>query len=340
MSVAAPDLPGRAQRLADDVLFPRALATDRAALLDADLLDAVADAGLYAMSAPGEFGGAGADPAELGAVTEAFASGCLTTTFVWAQHQSTAVAACDPTSAVHPTWGRLLASGRAKAGIAFAHLRRPGPPAVTATPVSDGMGWLLDGRAPWVTGWGRVDVVNVAARYDDTIVWALIDAVANESVVARPLPLAAVNASGTVELELRRHCVPPERIVKVEPLAEWLARDVMSMRMSGSLSLGLARRCDTLLPAPVLGPRIAAVRRQLDDAAAVDHPAALSIARAAATALALDAAALAMIERGGAAIIRDEHAQRLGREALFLLVQAQTPAIRAGQRATFGRGRA
>ena len=336
MSVTVRDLAARAQRLADDVLFRRALATDRASLLDADLLDALADAGLYAMSAPEEFGGAGADPAELGAVTEALASGCLTTTFVWAQHQSTAVAACDPASAVHETWGRPLASGRAKAGIAFAHLRRPGPPAVTAEPAADGAGWVLDGRAPWVTGWGRVDVVNVAARHGDAIVWALIDAVADESVVARPLPLAAVNASGTVELELHRHRVPPDRIVKVEPLAEWLARDVMEMRMSGSLSLGLARRCDALLPEPVLGPRIAAVRCQLDDAATADHPAALSIARAAATALALDAAALAMVERGGAAIIRDEHAQRLGREALFLLVQAQTPAIRASQRATFG----
>ena len=338
MSVTVRGLAARAQRLADDVLFPRALATDRASLLDADLLDALADAGLYAMSAPEEFGGAGADPAELGAVTEALASGCLTTTFVWAQHQSTAVAACDPASAVHETWGRPLASGRAKAGIAFAHLRRPGPAAVVAVPGRDGGGWLLDGVAPWVSGWGRVDVVNVAARNGDAIVWALIDAVADESVVARPLPLAAVNASGTVELALHRHRVPPERVVKVEPLADWLARDATSMRMSGSLSLGLARRCDTLLPRPVLGPRIDAVRRQLDDAAANDDPSSrsISLARAAATALALDAAALAMVERGGAAIIRDEHAQRLGREALFLLVQAQTPAIRASQRATFG----
>ncbi len=114
MSETARDLAARAQRLADDVLIPRALATDRASLLDADLLDAIAGAGLYSMATPEEFGGAGVGSAELCAVTEALASGCLTTTFVWAQHQSTALAACDPTSAVHETWGRPLASGRAK----------------------------------------------------------------------------------------------------------------------------------------------------------------------------------------------------------------------------------
>ena len=44
----------------------------------------------------------------------------------------------------------------------------------------------------------------------------------------------------------------------------------------------------------------------------------------------MSAAAL-MARGGGRAIRRDEHAQRLAREALFLLVQGQTPAIRAAQ---------
>ena len=40
------DILGTAQRLADDVLFPAALATDAADVVPVELLDALADAGL------------------------------------------------------------------------------------------------------------------------------------------------------------------------------------------------------------------------------------------------------------------------------------------------------
>jgi len=39
-------------------------------------------------------------------------------------------------------------------------------------------GYLLAGDAPWVTGWDMVDTLYVAARDEDTIVWALLDALA------------------------------------------------------------------------------------------------------------------------------------------------------------------
>ena len=50
----------------------------------------------------------------------------------------------------------------------------PGPPRLRAR--ATGGGYVLDGVAPWVTGWGYIDTLHVAARQeDDTIVWALLD---------------------------------------------------------------------------------------------------------------------------------------------------------------------
>ena len=63
-----------AQRLADDLLFPRALETDRADSVPSELLDALADAGLYGLAGPAWAGGADADFAAVCDATEALAS--------------------------------------------------------------------------------------------------------------------------------------------------------------------------------------------------------------------------------------------------------------------------
>ena len=70
-------------------------------------------------------------------------------------------------------WLAPLCRGEVRAGIARAG-ESPGPPMLRATRIQDGL--VLDGDAPWVTGWGRIDVMLVAAREGDSIVRALIDA--------------------------------------------------------------------------------------------------------------------------------------------------------------------
>ena len=66
------DILGDARRLADEVLFPRAMDVDRMGLLPPALLDAIAAAGLYGAAAPREAGGLGFP--ELCAVAEELAS--------------------------------------------------------------------------------------------------------------------------------------------------------------------------------------------------------------------------------------------------------------------------
>ena len=326
ISVSAVEIVERARQLAGNLLFPTALETDRLLAPPRSHLDAFADAGLYGLTSPTAVGGLGVDPATTFATIEALAGGCLSTTFVWLQHLNTArtIAALGLPTAT------ALAAGTLRSGIAFAHLRRPGLPMLQARRV--GAQWRLDGDAPWVSGWGCIDVVHVAsinADAPDAIVWTLLDARESSTLGMSRLALAAMNATSTVELHARGHLVHDDRVTLIEPLATWLDRDAMGLRSNGSLALGLTSRCVTLLDEPgSLGNRLAAARTALD---AADNPDATANARANACLLAVDAATALVVRGGGGALKIDAHAQRLAREAMFLLVQGQTTEIRAQQ---------
>jgi alkylation response protein AidB-like acyl-CoA dehydrogenase len=322
------DLVGVAGRLADDVLFPLALETDAAAILPVDRLDALADAGLYGLVGPRSAGGLEASAGTADAVAEALASGCLTTTFVWMQHHNAVVAlARRAPASLAGEWLEDLCAGRRRAGIAFAGLRRPGPPVLTAHAVAGG--FELQGYAPWVTGWERIDAVHVAARDDaGDVVWLLLDAIECPTLRAEWLPLAAVAASATVTVHFDSHRVDAARLTFTEPFEEFSARDALGLRRNGSLALGVASRCARLLgDPPPLGEQIEACRVALDDAG----PDTIARARAAAADLALHAATWLVVAGGGRSLLGSEHAQRLAREALFLQVFGQTPAIKAAQ---------
>jgi alkylation response protein AidB-like acyl-CoA dehydrogenase len=331
MPVTPSELVLRARALADDLLFPAALATDRAPVIPVGLLDALADAGLYGLLGHPDSGGQGADPTTAGLVMEAIASGCLTTAFVLIQHHKAAfVASTSSSSALRDQFAADLCAGRCRAGVAFAHLRRPGPPAVVGRLTDDG--WVLDGVAPWVTGWGRIDVVNTAVRCGDDVVWLLIDAVESPTATAHRLDLAVLNASATVELEFRAHVVPVERMTERVDFETWAAADAMGLRLNGSLALGVAHRAARLLGSDAAIARVDRCREQLDDAELDGGVDTMGRARAAACLAALDLTAALVASTGGRAVILDHHGQRLAREAMFLLVQGQTPAIRAAQR--------
>ena len=186
-----------------------------------------------------------------------------------------------------------------------------------------------------MTGWGRIDVVHTAAVDDQgRIVWALVDAVAGPSLWVEILRLVAVQASTTVVVHFDHHFVPEERVTGIEPRAAWALRDAAGLRPNGSLALGVAGRCCALLGdsdgdgdgagAGDLDRELAAVRRALDGATVESLPA----ARAWAAELAARASATLVVSAGSRSILVDHHAQRLAREAMFLLVFGTRPTIR------------
>ena len=174
------------------------------------------------------------------------------------------------------------------------------------------------------------DTLLVAARDEqDTIVWAVLDVPAPgtlvaETLVAEPLQLVAVMASRTVELRFSDHFVPADRVAGTIPLAGWQHQDRAGLRMNGSLALGLAARCAQLIGPGPLDDQLTACRAGLDGA----DPDRLPAARAAACELAIRAAAALVVTRGATAILASQDAQRLAREALFLLVFGSRPTIK------------
>jgi alkylation response protein AidB-like acyl-CoA dehydrogenase len=322
----AQDVLATVAELADEVLFPDAMRVDRLDVLPAAHLDALAEAGLYGAPAPADAGGLGLDLVQVANVVEELASGCLAVTFVLIQHFRLVMTLAEGTPAVlRDRWLASACQGRTRGGIALTGLI-PGPPQLRAEPAEGG--WRLDGTAPWVSGWGLIDLVQVVARGpDDTVVTLIMDAAAQPGLTVTRQHLVAVDAAVTVRLGFDGVLIPAERFVDQAPFDPAVSVQPAGLRLNGSLALGVARRCARLLGPSPLDDEVTACRDRLDAALGAD-PEPMAVARAAASKLALRAAAALAVRAGGNSITVDQHPQRLAREALFLLVFGSRPGIK------------
>jgi alkylation response protein AidB-like acyl-CoA dehydrogenase len=290
-------------------------------------LDLLASEGFYGLSAPAEAGGAGADSPTQCLVAETFAGGCLTTAFVWVQHLGVVRRVAGGPAGLRASYLGPMARGERRAGLALGG-SLPGPPRLRARRVPGG--YLLDGHSPWVTGWGMIDTLAVAARDEqDMLVWGLMDAAESSTLSVRPLRMVAAAASGTVTAGFAGQFVPDEQVLRRQPFAEFRTEDPRGLRLNGSLALGVLARCQAMLGPSQLDEQASACRAGLDEAAPEDMPA----ARAAAAELAMRAATALLVQAGSRGILLDQHPQRLVREAMFLCVFGSRPPIKTELRA-------
>ncbi len=311
-------------KIADETLFPTALAVDRGEKSPRENLDLLADEGFYGIAAPPELGGLGLGSYDaIADVVIAFAGGCLTTTFVGLQHFGPVLSvAASPSAAIRASWLGPLCSGERRAGIALAGLR-PGPAQVHVAAVPGG--YLVTGETTWVTGWGLIDTLQVAARDEqDLIHFLLLDAVESPTLSVVGTRLMAVQASNTVSIRFDRHFVPADRLTHTQPFAQWAGDDAAGSSLNGFLALGVAQRCAALIGPSPLDDELARARIDLLTAAPTGIPA----ARAQASLLAVRAATTLVVQSGSRSVLTDHHAQRLYREAGFLLVFGTRPAIK------------
>jgi len=302
----------RAQRFADDVLFPAALATDAADVVPRELLDRLAAEGFYGIGVDTDF-------ATVCAVQEALASGCLTTAFVWAQHLGLVHAlAAGGDDEVRARWLEPLLRGDVRAGLALGGAL----PQPTLHARRDGEVWSLDGISPFLSGWGVIDVVHTAARTaDDEIVWLILDAAESDALRVERLRLVALDATATVRATFDALRVPADRQTALHPAGGETPPEVL--RLHAALALGVASRCCRLLGPSPLDDELSRLRAHLDELGP-ETPA----RRAAAGELAVRAAAALATVRGSSSVLLGDHAQRLWREALFVLIYALRPASR------------
>ncbi len=312
-----------AQRVADETLFPAALDVDHTGRIPHTHFDVLAAEGLYGLTAPAESGGVGTDRFDVIAdVVAALAGGCLATTFVWIQHLGPVLAIAAAPPAIRRQWLDPLARGERRAGIAMAGIR-PGTGRIHVTRVPGG--YQLSGETSWVTGWGLIDTLLVGAvDNDDLVHFFVMDAADTDTLAATPTHLLAVQASNTVTLRFAGHVIPDERLSHTQPYADWAGTDAFGSTLNGFLSIGFASRCAALLGTDDLAAEIAAARQALLLAGDAQIPA----ARATASLLAVRAATELMVRTGSRAVLSDQQAGRLYREAGFLMVFGSRPAIK------------
>jgi alkylation response protein AidB-like acyl-CoA dehydrogenase len=114
----------RARDIADTVLFPAALDVDAGPRVPSGHLDLLATEGFYGLAVPAEAGGAGADYPALCLIAETFASGCLTTAFVWIQHQGAVRRVAGGPAGLRESRLGPLGRGERRAGVALGVLGR------------------------------------------------------------------------------------------------------------------------------------------------------------------------------------------------------------------------
>ncbi|MBW0118464.1 acyl-CoA dehydrogenase family protein [Pseudonocardia abyssalis] len=343
-----------AARIAADLLVPHAATADDAAHgVDPAHLDVLAEAGLLSTRVPVAEGGHGADESVDAAVVEQVAGACGATWFLTTQHRVPQALSRGPLPGLDgyragPAADRYrarLSAATTRAGIAIAHVRRPGPPAVRAEPA--GTGWTFHGAADWCTGWGLLDVVMIAATTaDDRFVLALLPARERPGLRAgAPLPLAVMGGTRTVALELDGLTVDADDVLAVIDAVAWRAHDAARTANATPASFGLLRamlvaladlgasRPEALDAALDLAPRAAALRREAYGSTA--PVAERTAVRAAVTELVVRGAHTLVAARSGSALLRTSPEQRWAREAAFHLIQAQTAGVRVAQLRAF-----
>jgi alkylation response protein AidB-like acyl-CoA dehydrogenase len=340
----------RAHTIAEGVLFPASLDVDAQAAIPPSHFDVLAEQGFYGLAAGGACGSVEVDFPSMVAIVETLSSGCLTTTFTWIQHHGMVRALVRTVNEeLRDKYLGAAIRGEVRGGVAYAGAI-PQPPRLWATATPGG--WLLNGEAPFVTGWGIVGLLLVSARNTaiavgksaGTIISGVVDAVAGAGVSVEELQMVAAQGSNTVRLHFVDYLLPDEKVTGEISHREFLANQHINARLNGCFATGVTTRCIRMIDAAGqaeiarrLRAQQDAVRTRLDGG--LDEPATLPAARAVAAELAYRSAGALVVAAGSTGILARQHAQRLVREATFTLVVAGRPQIKGCLLEVLSRGR-
>ncbi|QNP68499.1 acyl-CoA/acyl-ACP dehydrogenase [Streptomyces roseirectus] len=313
----------QARRLAAEVLVPHAERVEREGV-PVGHVEAVKRAGVLGVNAPVEYGGSGASAGVGREVAEVLAGACCSTWFVQTQHHTPVRTLVRGEAGVRERLLGPLARGELLSGVAYAHLRAY--PRRPVRVVDERGGVRFDGRVPWFTGWGLNDVMLLAGVTDGgEVVFAFVEARERAGLRAsEPLRLAALEGARTVSLELDGLWVGEEAVASRVPYEEWAREDRAKAANANPAVFGIAGAALEL--AGMSTERWADVRGRAyaladDPNSSPDERLAVKVE---AFQLMQTATTAAVVAGGGRSMLLGSKAQRLAREGLFLLVQAQT----------------
>ncbi len=343
-----------ARRLAEEVFRPNAESADQGDIhgqVETNI-HALAAARYFGLGISPEYGGLGADDAVRREYTELMASACGVTAFTQQQlHAGGGFVGGGRSNSLKQELLPRFASGTELCGVAFSHLRRPGPPMVRAERVPGG--YRLSGKAPWVTGWGILDsfILGAVRLPEQDHLYLYIPKAGNEAALlpGPRIPLVVMNASDTVEVTFESLFVPEDHVLSERSAEDLRRSDFCGISGHVFLPLGCTRgsvhhlhtlaqgrgSANFALAAEEFAQEIDACRREALawSGSCADLPNykehALRV-RAAAIVLAVRAAHAAVTATGGSAHLLSNPAQRLLREAIFYTTTAQTPDVQNG----------
>lgn len=211
-------------------------------------------------------------------------------------------------------------------GLAVSQLRREGPPLLTAERVDGGL--LIQGKMPWITGFGFFEKMLVGAMLPDgTTVFARTDFAESENLrLSEPMDLAAMQAAMTVSGVATGLFIAEDEIIGTQP-PDWIhENDRLNVTLQAYFALGCSRAAVDLLESNPVGHQFLSAWERLESAVAeqgLPIPEKLRV-RAHAIEFMGRATHAALIAHGGRSISMDHPAQRLVREAMVFSVSAIT----------------
>lgn len=251
----------RAHTIAEEVLFPAALEVDAQAAIPRSHFALLAEQGFYGLAGAAADGGVEVDLPSLVGILETLSSGCLTTTFTWVQHHGVVRALTGTANEeLRDKYLGAAIRGEVPGGVAYAGAI-PQPPRLWASATQGG--WMLNGDAPFVTGWGIVDLLLISARNTviapgesgesgksgGTIVSGVVDAAAGDGIAAEELQMVAAQGSNTVRLRFTDYVLPHEKVTGEISYPDFLAKQRLNVRLGGCLAMGVATRCIRMIDA-------------------------------------------------------------------------------------------
>jgi alkylation response protein AidB-like acyl-CoA dehydrogenase len=243
------------RRFCHDEIDP--VAIDRGALIPQNVVDGLGQLGVLGACMPRECGGLGLSQAAYCRLLEVLGGHCASTALFVNAHHSIGPRAIVlfGTPEQRQKWLPNLASGRWISAFALTEPEAGSDAAnvqTTATPTSDGRGYLLNGQKRWITNGGIAQVLTVMARTPvpgstDTKITAFIvtpDMPGFEVVEAR-MEKCGVRGTATGRLAFNQVFVPRENVLG--PLGKGLkvALTVLDFGRTtfGATCLGAAKFC-------------------------------------------------------------------------------------------------
>jgi len=158
-----------ARDFADKELAPRARAHDRDESIDPQVLSQMGELGLWGLTTPEEFGGAGLGNLHLALVLEEVNRACASTGVTLSVHNSLVAAPLRKfgSDELRRRWLPKLASGEVIGAYCLSEANSGSDAAALRTQARpDGADWVLNGTKMWVTNGGIAGVFLVYARTD------------------------------------------------------------------------------------------------------------------------------------------------------------------------------